>query len=40
MEKCLDKDLIKDIVKSEKTLSDFGSIFSQILDFKRDIQEF
>ena len=40
MEKCLDKSLIKDMVASEKILADPLAIFSQILDFKRDINEF
>ena len=40
MEKCLDKDSIKDIVAAEKILMDPLSIFTKIIDFNRDVKEF
>merc|ERR1711998_140737 len=40
MEKCLDESSIKDIVSAINILSDPIAIFTNILDFSRDVKEF
>ena len=40
MEECLNEDSIKDVVAMEKILMDPLSIFTKIIDFNRDMQEF
>ena len=40
MEKCLDEDSIKDVVAAINILTDPLAIFTQIIDFSRDVKEF